>query len=136
MEAMLGPEEVTAMLRLNELGWGAKKIARELGVSRNTVKDYIAAGGWTRRSFCGESLSCKFKFAVYTRKTCKLSERKMFGVIRSVSLPRTAPAPRTCERSEGNRRLIECSRLLEWQTPNLIAEADRAGVPKIAAMTI
>ena len=35
------------MLRLNELGWGAKRIARELGVSRNTVKEYIAAGGWT-----------------------------------------------------------------------------------------
>ena len=44
---MLEPEEVSAMLRLNELGWGAKRIARELGVSRNTVKDYIAAGGWT-----------------------------------------------------------------------------------------
>jgi len=44
---MLEPEEVTAMLRLNELGWGAKRIAREFGVSRNTVKDYIAAGGWT-----------------------------------------------------------------------------------------
>jgi transposase len=46
-EAMLEPEEVSAMLRLNELGWGAKRIARELGVSRNTVKDYIVAGGWT-----------------------------------------------------------------------------------------
>ena len=44
---MLEPEEVSAMLRLKELGWGAKRIARELGVSRNTVKDYIAAGGWT-----------------------------------------------------------------------------------------
>ena len=44
---MLEPEEVSAMLRLNELGWGARRIARELGVSRNTVKDYIAAGGWT-----------------------------------------------------------------------------------------
>jgi len=46
-EAMLEPEEVSAMLRLNELGWGTKRIARELGISRNTVKDYIAAGGWT-----------------------------------------------------------------------------------------
>jgi transposase len=44
---MLEPEEVTAMLRLKELGWGAKRIAQELGVSRNTVKDYIAVGGWT-----------------------------------------------------------------------------------------
>jgi hypothetical protein len=30
-EAMLEPEEVSAMLRLNELGWGTKRIARELG---------------------------------------------------------------------------------------------------------
>src|SRR5262249_48174399 len=46
-EAMLEPEEVSAILRLNELGWGAKRIAREIGISRNTAKDYIAAGGWT-----------------------------------------------------------------------------------------
>jgi transposase len=26
---------------------GTKRIARELGISRNTVKEYIAAGGWT-----------------------------------------------------------------------------------------
>jgi hypothetical protein len=44
---MLEPEEVSAILRLSELGWGGKRIARELGISRNTVKDYIAAGGWT-----------------------------------------------------------------------------------------
>ena len=31
----------------HQLGRGAKRIARELGVSRNTVKDYIAAGGRT-----------------------------------------------------------------------------------------
>ena len=44
---MLEPDEVSAILRLNELGWGSKRIARELGISRNTVKEYIAAGGWT-----------------------------------------------------------------------------------------
>ena len=44
---MLEPDEVSAILRLNELGWGSKRIARELGISRNTVKDYVAAGGWT-----------------------------------------------------------------------------------------
>jgi hypothetical protein len=38
-EAMLEPEEVSAILRLNELGWGAKRISRELGISRNTAKD-------------------------------------------------------------------------------------------------
>jgi predicted transcriptional regulator len=46
-EEMLASEEVSAMLRLRELGWGTRRIARELGVSRNTVKGYIEAGGWT-----------------------------------------------------------------------------------------
>ena len=44
---MLEPQEVSALLRLNELGWGAKRISRALGISRNTVKTYLAAGGWT-----------------------------------------------------------------------------------------
>jgi transposase len=44
---MLAPEEVSAMLRLRALGWGTRRIARELGVSRNTVKGYIEAEGWT-----------------------------------------------------------------------------------------
>ena len=43
---MLEPE-VSAILRLSELGWGSKRISRELGISRNTVKEYLAAGGWT-----------------------------------------------------------------------------------------
>ncbi len=34
------------MLRLHELGWGAKRIAAELGVSRNTVRRYLRQGGW------------------------------------------------------------------------------------------
>ncbi len=45
-ETMLAPEEVSATLRLRELGWGTRRIARELGLSRNTVKRYIEAGGW------------------------------------------------------------------------------------------
>jgi len=43
---MRTPDEVTAMLRLWALGWGTKRIAAELGCSRNTVKRYIATGGW------------------------------------------------------------------------------------------
>lgn len=42
---MLEPDEVSAILRLNELG-GSKRITRELGISRNTV-NYVAAGGST-----------------------------------------------------------------------------------------
>jgi DNA-binding NarL/FixJ family response regulator len=36
-DAMKTPEDVTVMLRLHQLGWGSKRIAKELGVSRNTV---------------------------------------------------------------------------------------------------
>jgi predicted transcriptional regulator len=42
---MLEPEAVSALVRLNALGWGTRRIARELGISRNTVKRYVAAGG-------------------------------------------------------------------------------------------
>jgi len=45
-EAMQAPEAVAAMLRLNALGWGSKRIARELGCSRGTVKRYLRQGGW------------------------------------------------------------------------------------------
>jgi transposase len=45
-EAMVEPEAVAAMLKLEELGWGSKRIAKELGVSRGTVKRYLEAGGW------------------------------------------------------------------------------------------
>jgi transposase len=40
------PDEVTAMLRLRALGWGTRRIAAELGCSRETVQRYLAAGGW------------------------------------------------------------------------------------------
>jgi AraC-like DNA-binding protein len=50
-EEMRAPEEVETMLRLNGLGWGTKRIAAELGCSRNTVKRYLkqGAGSSTRR---------------------------------------------------------------------------------------
>lgn len=38
---MRTPEDVQAML-----GWGAKRIAVELGCSRNTVRRYLRQGGW------------------------------------------------------------------------------------------
>src|SRR6201998_4865346 len=45
-ERMLAPDEVAQMVRLHQLGWGSKRIAGELGCSRNTVKRYLAAGNW------------------------------------------------------------------------------------------
>ena len=35
-----------AMLALKALGWGARRIASELGCSRNTVRRWLATGGW------------------------------------------------------------------------------------------
>ncbi|MBV8892190.1 MAG: hypothetical protein JO266_09530 [Acidobacteria bacterium] len=40
------PDEVAAMLRLKALGWGIKRIARELGCSHMPVRHYVAQGGW------------------------------------------------------------------------------------------
>ena len=34
------------MLALSALGWGSKRISRELGCSRNTVREYVRQGGW------------------------------------------------------------------------------------------
>jgi len=45
-EEMRTPEDVSVMVRLTALGWGTKRIASELGCSRNTVKRWLRAGGW------------------------------------------------------------------------------------------
>ena len=45
-EAMKAPDDVSAMIRLKALGWGSKKIAAELGCSRNTVRRWLAEGDW------------------------------------------------------------------------------------------
>jgi hypothetical protein len=42
---MLQPDEVAAMVRLHELGWGAKRLSKEFGCARNTVRRYLRAGG-------------------------------------------------------------------------------------------
>lgn len=43
---MQTPDEVAAMLRLKALGWGVRRIARELGCSHMTVRRYLTGGGW------------------------------------------------------------------------------------------
>jgi transposase len=45
-DEMRRPDEVAAMLRLGELGWGTRRLAAEFGCSRNTVKRYIEAQGF------------------------------------------------------------------------------------------
>jgi transposase len=40
------PDEVAAMLQLHRLGWGLRRIGREVGCSPMTVRRYLAAEGW------------------------------------------------------------------------------------------
>ena len=44
-DEMKTPDVVSSMVRLKGLGWGAKRIARTLGIARNTVRRYLNAGG-------------------------------------------------------------------------------------------
>lgn len=41
LEAMVDPEVVQQIRGLSAQGWGAKRIAKELGIARNTVKRYV-----------------------------------------------------------------------------------------------
>lgn len=45
-DEMKTPDDVAAMVRLKQLGWGAKRIAAELGCSRNTVRRWLSEGDW------------------------------------------------------------------------------------------
>lgn len=45
-ESMHKPEEASDILRLWELGYGTRRIATDLGISRNTVRKYLRDGGW------------------------------------------------------------------------------------------
>jgi hypothetical protein len=47
-EVMVKPEEIERMLEMRARGWGAKRIAAELGCARNTVRRYLRAGGAIR----------------------------------------------------------------------------------------
>ena len=51
-DVMKAPDDVSAMLKLKALGWGAKRIAAELGCSKHTVKRWLGLGrkAWL---FCG-----------------------------------------------------------------------------------
>ena len=47
-DEMKEPDDVSAMLRLKALGWGARRIAAELGCSRTTVRRWLKEGAWRR----------------------------------------------------------------------------------------
>src|ERR1041384_3405196 len=41
---MVDPEIVKQLRALHALGWGSKRIAQELGISRNSVRRYVREG--------------------------------------------------------------------------------------------
>jgi transposase len=43
---MQTPEEMLVMHKLLELGWSRRRIAAELGISRNTLDRYLSLGEW------------------------------------------------------------------------------------------
>jgi transposase len=45
-DVMQTPGAVAAMTRLYALGWGFRRIAEEVGCSRNTIKHYLHQAGW------------------------------------------------------------------------------------------
>ena len=52
---MQTPEEVTVMRQLLERGWSRRRIAAELGISRNTLSRYLAQGEWQPYSTANRS---------------------------------------------------------------------------------
>ena len=91
-ENMLTPDEVTAMVRLHGLGLGTRRIARELGCSRATVKRYLEAGGWV--------------WYRQPRRSSRRSRGVAFAAVSAASGHRTATLV-----SLGTTSLRSCSRL-------------------------
>jgi transposase-like protein len=59
-ERMLEADLVQEMIARRERGEGIKRIARELGVDRKTVKRWLKLGAWTRRitrNCCGPAVN-------------------------------------------------------------------------------
>jgi len=52
-DLMRTPDEVAAMLELKRRGWGIKRIAREFGTCRKTVRRYLREGCWSGYSRAG-----------------------------------------------------------------------------------
>lgn len=47
-DVMRAPDEASAMLGLKALGWRSRRIATEVGCSRNTVRHWLAEGDCRR----------------------------------------------------------------------------------------
>ena len=127
-DVMKTPAEVGAIKKLHELGWGTKRIARELGISKNTVRKYLALDGIIeyqapeRPSLLNEHqewIEEEYRRHRGNAEVVRQELERQKGV--SVSL-------RTIERAvEGQRKLIaaEAKATLRFETaPGVQAQAD------------
>ena len=97
-------EDVAVMLRLHEKGWGSKRIARELGVSRSTVKRYLRAGGIAPILPTRCTTVRARKHTGYQYPTCQRMGFRIRGCSRSDGNSRPASAPQPCHND--SRRML------------------------------
>lgn len=66
---MVEPETVRLMRELAQRGWKLKRIARELGVARNTVRRYLRGGEAAERQ---QHLACRRLDEAQRREAARL----------------------------------------------------------------
>jgi hypothetical protein len=86
-DVMKAPDEVSAMQRLKGLGWGSKRIAAELGCSRNTVRYWLAQGDWRP---CASPSRSKKKDGLSERQETVSDVRALFRGLPAILLPERA----------------------------------------------
>jgi transposase len=113
------PDDVAAMLRLHAAGWGAKRIARELGCARNTVRRYIRQGGWQPYA-AGERAKVLDEHAAWVQDAFETHgngevirqelKRKLGVTVSARTVQRAISEPR-------RRRVIEALATVRFETP-------------------
>lgn len=116
---MEAPDDVAAMLRLHAAGWGAKRIAQELGCARNTVRRYIRQGGWLPYA-AGERAKVLDEHTAWVQdafethgngEVVRQELKRMLGVVVSArTVQRAVCEPR-------RRRMIEALATVRFETP-------------------
>jgi predicted transcriptional regulator len=130
-ELMIDPEVVRQVRALASYGWGAKRIARELGLARNTVRSYLRAERAPKgeRPFVGRKLAGEAR-----REAVRLFDGPAEGnavVVRTLLEERgTRVSARTVQRAVRGHR--DQKRAAERATVRFETEAGGLGNPTVA----
>lgn len=120
VEKMETPEDVAAMLRLHQAGWGRRRIAEVLGCSHETVRRYVRQGGWVK--YGGGGRACALDGLKDWLKASFLQHRGNADVVRQELLEQhgVAVSLRTVERAvQPWRRELQAEALatVRFETP-------------------